>query len=282
MVIYLIHGSKYWQVRLRMDGCRKKKSLKTEKLSVARNLAADFYNDCLLKRRQGARLVDSPNFSNVADNLFNTDQERVNRGEHSKTILNNDKSIYNGALLTFSKKMHCKDITYQQINAYIEYLNSRKDEQGKLRKAVSSKTIKNHFIVLSKILSHAVRLGQLTSKPNFPRISVEDNPRGWLTDGDYCYLLATIDQMIAAKVEVRYVPVTKELRLITTFMSNVIPRPGDLATLQHKHIQRINTRAHSQVLKVFASSKTYDHYAISLPAAVTMYSEIMILHPDKV
>jgi site-specific recombinase XerD len=95
-------------------------------------------------------------------------------GEHSKTTLDNDRSIYNSALIHFFGGSYCKDINYAKIQNYLEWVNKRPD-----KKKLSTKTLSNHLIVLSKFLTHAVRTGHMTAKPDMPKLTQADNPRGW-------------------------------------------------------------------------------------------------------
>jgi hypothetical protein len=154
--IYLIPASRHYQVRTvgRMNGSRPRASLKTENRATALRAAKDWYNGLLLKQAKGETLVDSPNFKTVAESLFQVDQGRVDRGEHSQSTLDNDKSIYNSALVEHFGHSHCKDINYPKIQGYIDWVGNR---EGK--KKLATKTINNHLIVLSKILTHAVHAG---------------------------------------------------------------------------------------------------------------------------
>jgi len=276
--IYLIPASKHYQARTigRMNGSRPRTSMKTESRATAIRAAKDWYNGLLLKQAKGETLVESPNFKAVAETLFKTDQDRVDRGEHSQTTLDNDKSIYNSALILHFGGSYCKDINYGKIQGYIDWVSSR---EGK--KKLSTKTINNHLIVLSKILTHAVRLGHMPAKPEFPKLTQADNPRGWLTDAEYMSVRRAIEKMIRYGTKVRYVPVTEELQLLSSFMLQTYLRPGDLPLLKHKHIQLKQTAKGDSYLLVYATSKTDERYAVAMPEAIGLYSLIKALHPGK-
>jgi hypothetical protein len=266
--IYLIPASKHYQARTigRMNGSRPRTSMKTESRATAIRAAKDWYNGLLLKQAKGETLVESPNFKAVAETLFKTDQDRVDRGEHSQTTLDNDKSIYNSALILHFGGSYCKDINYGKIQGYIDWVSSR---EGK--KKLSTKTINNHLIVLSKILTHAVRLGHMPAKPEFPKLTQADNPRGWLTDAEYMSVRRAIEKMIRYGTKVRYVPVTEELQLLSSFMLHTYLRPGDLPLLKHKHIQLKQTAKGDSYLLVYATSKTDECYAVAMPEAIGLY-----------
>jgi hypothetical protein len=262
----------------RKDGTidRPRESMKTKNRATAIRAAKEWYNGKLLKQANGEPLVESPNFKTVAESLFLEDQGRVDRGEHSQSTLDNDKSIYNSALIGFFGQSHCRDINYTKMQGYITWCGNRED-----KKALSSKTINNHLIVLSKILAHAVHIGFLKTKPEVPMLAIEDNPRGWFTDAEYISVRAAIDKMTKEETKVRYVTVTQELQLLAAFMLQTYLRPGDLPLLQHKHIQLKQTAKGDPYLLVYATSKTKDHYAVAMPEAIGLYSVIKALHPGK-
>jgi hypothetical protein len=53
--------------------------------------------------------------------------------------------------------MHCKDVTFSKLGEYIDFLRNREGH-----KAIEDKTIANHFVIISKILTHGIKLGYLT------------------------------------------------------------------------------------------------------------------------
>ncbi len=266
--IYRIPASKYWYVRCRMERKRVTKSLKTEIKTDAIREAKAFFNNLILRRAKGVPLTNSPNFKTVAEDLFKVDQERVNRGERKQSVVDDAKSIYESTLVKFFGRSHCKDITYQKLNDYIEYVKNRPD-----RKPIGSKTLKNHFIILSKILKHASKLGYIDQLPILPTISQTDNPREWFSPPQYEALIRHIDEMIQQRIVVRYVPVTLELKYLVTFIVNSFLRPADLKHLKHKHIEAV-TRGELRFLRIMATGKVKAAPVVSMPAAVAIYSEL--------
>ena len=249
------------------------KSLKTEFKSEALKEAVVFWKDLIRKEARDEPLVHSPNFKLVAEDLFKVDQERVIRGECEQSTVNDAKYIYNADFVKFFGKMHCKDIGYQTGNDFIEYLNSRPN-----KKRLKAKTIQNHFMHLNKIMAHARNLGYIDQAPSFPKIEVEDNPRGDFNEEQYSKLLATLDEMIVEKTKVRGVPVTMELKYLVRFMFRTFLRPGDAKLLQRKHIVEMTTQANNKVLKILCLSKVKPYTCISMPAAVATYSKLAVFN----
>ena len=270
--LYRIPASRFWYVRSWMDNKMITKSTKTEDKSEAIKAAKTFYNDLLIKRSQNLPLTQSPTFERVALDLLKEDTTRQARGEVGERLVSDEKYIFTADLIPFFRRDHVKDISYQRISDYVEYLRHR----GK--KPVGSNTVKVHFVYLRKILKHAFRLGMLDKLPIFPTISTVDNPREWLSKPQYELLRKTIAAEILKRVVVRYVPLTDELRLLTTFLVNTFLRPSDVKVLQNKHIEIIK-RDNLAYLRIQPpSSKTINTPVVSMEAAVGVYEDLMKLH----
>jgi integrase len=262
--LFRIPASSYWQVRAFLGGRIVKKSSKTKNKAEAIKVAKAFYNGLLLKQSQNQPLTDSPTFERVALALLQEDQGRVDRGERSKSLVSDAKYIFNKDLVPFFRRDHVKNITYQRISEYVEYLKKR---------SVGSNTIKNHFIYLRKLLKHAHKMEMIDKLPIFPTISTQDNPREWFNDEQYEALQRAIRKAIQDKVVVRYVPITEELRDLTNFMMNTFLRPQDIKLLQNKHIT-VAKKADRSYLRIMAKGKTVPAPVISTQAAVTIYERI--------
>ena len=274
LIIYKCPRSRFYQARAHV-GRLVTRSLRTEIRSHAIKRAQEFYQELIGRKARGEPVTDNlSNFSNVAESLFAEDQGRVDRGERKQSLVDDAKYIYKADLKGFFGQRHVKDINYEKLNAYVSHLKSRGD------KPVGSKTIKNHFIVLSKVLRHAHKLGYLDKLPVFPTISTTDNPREWFTQPQYAKLLEAVDKMIADKVVVRYVPVTMELKYLITFLVNSFLRPADLKELKHKHIERITSNNRSY-LRVLAKGKVAPAPVITMEACVSIYSELKKLNAGK-
>jgi hypothetical protein len=158
--IYKITASRFYQASARLYGVRAKKSLKTKSRAIAKMAATEFFDGLYSKKAQNIPLVESPNFSKAFEDLMKLDQRRVNSGKLKQSSVISAQYIYKADLGNCFEKINCKDITYQKMNEYIEYLQTREG-----RKPISDKTIKNHVVVLSKILTHAKKLGSTLLSP---------------------------------------------------------------------------------------------------------------------
>jgi hypothetical protein len=234
--------------------------------------AKEFYQELIGRKARGEPVTENrANFAEVAESLFKEDQTRVDRGERKQSVVDDAKYIYKADLKPFFGSKHVKNIAYEQLNEYIAHLRKSREDDNK--EPVSSKTLKNHFIVLSKILKHAHKLGLIDKLPIFPTISQQDNPREWFTEPQYLRLMTSVDKLIEEKRVVRFHTVTKELRLLVTFLVNSFLRPADLKELKHKHIEGVTQGKHNY-LRILAMGKTKAAPVISMEAAVAIYAEL--------
>lgn len=268
--VYRVTASPYWQMRTWMDGRMICRSSKSESLTAARELAKEFYNELLLKKAQNKSLVQTSEFKTVATSMIAEDKSRVERGERAATLVSDAEYILEKDLLPFFAKDPLKSIGYQRIIDYTARLQDRK---------VGSNTIKNHFIVLRKVLKHAHQLNLIDKLPIFPKVSVQDNPREWFTKEQYKTLRETLKVCVGQQPKDKkcHYAITDELRLLTTFLVNTFLRPADIKDLQHRDITVVENK-NTRYLRIKADSKTKPSVVISMPDAVGIYKSLRELN----
>ena len=239
--LYKIPASTFFQVKARVNGVRVKKSTKTECLSEAIAFAKAFYNELLVKAANAEPLVES-NFATIVESLIKEDQGRVDRGERSESLVRDAKSIFD-ELMPHFKKYHVRDIGYDQIQEFIAS-----------RKGIKTNTLKNYLIFLRKALKHAHKKGLLDKLPIFPTLSVKANPREWFTSEQYTKLRNTIKKCEGQTAKKTYIPIGRELGLLTTFLVNTFLRPPDIKYLKNSHIEIVDTKK-QKFLRIKAKSK---------------------------
>jgi hypothetical protein len=252
LTLYETSASSYWQVRAFVHKTLVRRSTKYEALGRAITFAKEFYQELLLKKAQNQPLTESAEFNKVALLMIEEDRQRATRGECSESVAKDAEYILKADLEPFFGKDQLQKIDYERITAYVGRLQQRE---------VSSNTIKNHFMVLRKILVHAHKLKKLNSLPMFPTISKKDNPREWFNDEQYETLQKVIRKTIQDKVEIRLAnrrllpPITEQLRDLTNFMVNTFLRPQDIKLLQNRHITVIKHPTRGMYLRIMAKGK---------------------------
>jgi integrase len=270
LCIYKTPSSSFYQARCYM-GRIVKRTLKTDKRSVAMEAAKEFYHDCLLKKRKREPITFSGTFKKVVGDLLETDRARVARGERKESLIRDGEYITD-KLIEFFNKHHVRTIDFQRIQEYVREMEAKKPRP-------SAATIKNHLVWLHKVLTHAVMMKLAESVPVFPKIQRKDNPRPWLTDQQYTNLLEACTAVVGTIPEKTYRPITKELRLLTAFLVNTFLRPPDLKNMRHEDVT-LAEHERIKVLKIYAQSKVESSTVVSRPLAVTVYDRLSKLHKD--
>jgi Phage integrase SAM-like domain len=269
--LYRCAESRFWQVTCYMDGRYIQKTTKAAEKSPAIKFAKEFYNGLLLKKAQNQSVAESHTFAIVAADLLKEDQGRVDRGERKQSLVDDAKYIYEADVQTFFYRHHVKDISYRRLVDYVAYLKKSREESR--RPVVSSKTIKNHFILISKILKQAFKLGYIDKIPVFPTVTVQDNPREWFTPDQYELLIKVANEEIGRNVKVRFVPLTVHLRYLIEFMVGSFLRPPDIKTLKHNQIT-VGRTPKAEYLRIMAYSKVKPAPVISMPVARVVYKKL--------
>jgi hypothetical protein len=259
--IYKILASSFWQCRVWWNNGYRKKSTKQEDKRPATAVAINFYDSLRAAKKE---ISTESEFMKVAGELLKEDKRRVESGEARSTRLVSDQEyILKADVSKFFGNKNLKDINYQAISEYVDYLRTR----GK--KVVGANTIKRHFVLISKILKHAHKLGYIDRLPLFPTIKQQDNPREWFSPKQYETLRKTAVKCAREKMVVRGQPITDEMRYLITMMVNCLFRTPDLPTLKNQDIS-----VEKSHLLITLKSKVDTQQVVSMPGAVGIYKDL--------
>ncbi len=111
--IYRIAASPYWWVRATFGDRRVTKSTKEVDRSKAVVFARNFYEDCLLTRRE-IPIETSRQFGRCADLLLEDCRRRAKTGERNPRFARDLKQILDQRILPFFKTFRVPEITYQR------------------------------------------------------------------------------------------------------------------------------------------------------------------------
>lgn len=271
--IYRIAASPYWWVRATFGDRRITKSTKEVERSKALVFARDFYDDCLLTRRE-IPIETSRQFGRCADLLLEECRRRAKTGERNPRFARDLKQILDQRILPFFKTFRVPDITYQHLSRFVDTM--RADE-------CSASTIKRALVSVRQVLKHAVKVGLIHQLPVFPTISYKDSPRPWFSPDEYEHLKNIAEQQAKeSKFLYKGEKITLELRDFILFMVNSFLRPSDWVHLKRKHITLSNFEKTGQPILVIdtPTSKTINTPVITMEAAVGVYKSI-IRRQDK-
>ena len=150
----------------------------------------------------------------------------------------------------------------------------------------SSTTVSQYLIIVRKVLSLALALGDLEQLPTFPKLKNHTQSRGGFTPSEYWTLLRTSRHMrgctpdqhtseLRKKFGIRAseCDLPQDLAWVIRFMVNSFIRPGDLKFLKHKHVEVIRNQQ-TYLRLTLPPTKRHDKPIVTLTAAVHVYEAL--------
>jgi integrase len=271
--IFKVASSRFWWVRVYLNGRYRMSTLKTEKLRDAQEAAKKFFYQALLDAEMG---VDRSKGKNISRSFVSVGSKFI-ESQNVPDMLrryNDDRIRFNKELVPFFAEKDVSDIT----SADVGNLAKRMQHGGK-----SPATVNQYLIVLRKILKYAADNRIIQTVPNFPKIkaSTAKTSRDYFEVGEYEKLVKTIEEMAASKVKVRGVLVTVEFKYLVQFMVNSFIRPSDLRVMRHEHVHVMVNPAVKKagdkkyLLLKHPATKTTAQEVVTMPAAHGVYQSLV-------
>lgn len=292
--IYQLEASPYWWVRYYEGGKVVRRSTKTTDKALAFKFAKAFYEELIIKRRQGLALSSKSSFEGCAQAYVNDLMSRVARGELTIITAKNASYRLNSSVLPFFGMKEVATIDYGMLQTYVHQL-SKQDPK------LSLSTIRSYVKLVRSVMVYGLRNKLIVQIPEFPRISSRDNPRGYFTVAEYRSLWSRARAMVGKVVEIRKVTnkagvevtqyavkgrissgrlirrvhMTNDLYQLIVFMVNSFIRPTDIKFLQHKHVEIVTAENTYLRLKLMESKKHKDPI-VTMEQAVVVYRRMLM------
>ena len=294
LTIYQIAASSYWWVRYYADSKIVRRSTKTDNKAEALKFAKEFYEELIIKRRQGLALRSKSSFEGCAQEFVNDLQSRVARGEVTAITASNAGYRLNKLVLPYFGLQDIANIDYGMLQTYLQHLSKQKPP-------LSLSTIRSYVKLVRNVMQSAVRKKLITQIPEFPRISSDDNPRGYFTVKEYRKLWSRAREMRGQVIElrkvmnkagteetqyaqqgklkvgrlIRRVRMTDDLYQLIVFMTNSFIRPTDIKHLQHKHVEILYGENTYLRLRL-PESKKHKNPIVTMEKAVDVYKRMLL------
>ena len=180
LVIFKIPASSYWWVRYYAEKHIFKRTTKTENKRDALEAAKRFYDDINLRMHGGTfeglpidvNAAEVVSFAKVVNMLMDSELAKLNRMQLSKTSFMNLELRMDKHILPFFGQMDILSINYKILDQFLQHLSQ-------LQPKLSISTLGAYMGLVRKVLQHAARHSFLKHLPEFPKVGVEDKPRGW-------------------------------------------------------------------------------------------------------
>jgi hypothetical protein len=278
-----------------------KRTTKTEIKRDALEAAKRFYDDINHRMHGGVTFEGLPidvnaaeviPFRKVTKLLLEFEQAKVERRQLAVRSLENIELRMNKHILPFFGHMDVLSINYKVLDEFLQMLS-------KLEPKLTVSTLSIYMGLVRKVLQHAARHSYLQHIPEFPKVGVEDKPRGWFNVSEYKILIKASKQLAGKRMECRFnglgqestyfcevgekrskddglikrFSMTKDLSDLIVFMVNSYIRPTDVRTMQHKHVEVIK-REWTYLRLTMPPSKGHSFPTTTMPWAVKVYERI--------
>ena len=231
-------------------------------------------------------------FRKVTNLLMEFERAKVERKQLAKLTYQNIELRMDKHILPFFGHMDILSINYKILDEFLQMLS-------KLEPKLSISTISNYMGLVRKVLQHAARYSYVKHIPEFPRVGVEDRPRGWFNVGEYKEITKISKKFAGKRIEWRFhgekeeetyfcevggkhssndrlikrYQMTKDLSDLIVFMVNSYIRPTDIRNMQHKHVEVIK-REWTYLRLTLPPSKGHSFPITTMPWAVKVYERI--------
>jgi hypothetical protein len=190
-------------------------------------------------------------FRKVTNMLLEFEEAKVQRRQMAERSLENIQLRMNKHILPYFGHMDILSINYKVLDEFLQMLS-------KLEPKLTVSTLSIYMGLVRKVLQHAARYSFIQHIPEFPKVGVEDKPRGWFNVGEYKALIkaqqATCRQAHGVAIQwtrkestyycevgqkltpndglIKRFTMTKDLSDLIVFMVNSYIRPTDVRTMQ--------------------------------------------------
>jgi len=299
LVIYRIQASSYWWIRYFPGGRYYKRTSGTEVRRDAIHIAKRFYDEINFRLHQGLTEQGVITFDAATKDLLAAEKAKVDRRQLTQITFDNRSYRLEKTILPFFKD---RDIARIDFTALDQLLNHLSADPAKL----SVSTISAYMGLVKLVLTHAAKKRWIHHVPEFPKVGVEDKPRGWFNIGEYKQLHKRARQLVGQTIERiktvdgngvaayhhvikgserggekrRSVRITPDLREMIVFMVNSYIRPTDLKNMQHRHVDVV--KGEWQYLRLnLPPSKGHKYPITTMPWAVRVYERIKAMNAAR-
>ncbi len=270
-----------WHCYTFLKGQERRKSVKQKSLSLAKDVAKDWFNELQAKDHLG-ELSSGKSFAQVAK-MFAREYEATTRGHRSPKWVQGHKGRLRLHLLPFFAKMPVNEITAGTAQEYRAHRMTQpedynEEEMGKPWKPPARKTIHNEVVTLSLVLKTAHRHGYIQQVPNLSdpyRRNTKVGHRPWFTPNEYKQLYKATRENAANPKSPRYAWYAEQLHDFVLFMANTGLRPDEVKHIEFRDIEIVTDEwSGDKILEIEVRGKRGVGYCKSMPGAVRPFERL--------
>jgi integrase len=272
--IYKRPNSSSWQCASYLAGKNRRTTTKEDSLSMAKEIAEDWYLQLRGKLRDGE--LKSGKLFREAAKLYLREFDIITQGQRSPTYARGQHARTNGHLIPFFGNMVLPEITAGKINEYrIHRLEECKAMRGK---PPARNTMHQEIVTLRQIFKTALRRGWIDHLPDLSepyRAPSKISHRAWFSPEEYKQLYEATRKRAHDPKQPRFRWEAEQLHDYVLFSANTVLRPDDAMRLQFRDVSVIEDEGSGQtILEIEVRGKRGVGYCKSTAGAVRPFERL--------
>jgi integrase len=272
--IYKRPNSSSWQTSSYLGGRNRRTSTKEESLSIAKEIAEDWYLQLRGKLRNGE--IKTEKTFREASEQFLREYDVITQGERSKVYVDGQHWRSRVHLVPFFGHMGLSEITAGKVQEY--RIHRLEEAVAKRGKAPAHNTMHQEIVTLRQTLKTAVRQGWLDRLPDLSepyRSSPKISHRAWFSPEEYKKLYEATRQRAHAPKLARFKWESEQLHDFILFAANTGLRPDEAWRLQFRDVTIVDDEGSGhKILEIEVRGKRGVGYCKSMPGAVLPFERL--------
>jgi len=277
--------SPYWQCQATLAGKQWRHSTKEESLSLAKDVAEDWFLGISGKRQAGI-LKTEKTFAQAAKQ-FLKEYEVITEGQRSPRWVQGHAIRLRVHLEPFFGELGLSEITPGKVQEYRVHRNLTRMEPNPHSKSKNPlrdrpparNTIHNEIVTLRQVLKTAIRHGWLAHLPDFSppyRTQGKKSHRPWFSPAEYKQLYKASGTYAKEPFHAHYKWNAEQIHDFILFLANTGLRPDEAKNLEHRDIEIVEDEATGErILEIEVRGKRGVGFCKSMPNAVRPYERLL-------
>jgi len=276
--LYQRGDSQNWHCYTFMKGRKRRKSTKVDSLSLAKEIAEDWYVTLRGKDRAGL-LKDEKTFEQAAEQ-FMKEYEIITEGQRSPRWVSGHKDRLRVHLLPFFGPMGVSEVIAGKAQEYrIHRMTSRLDKKTGAPLRPARSTIHDEIVTLRQVLKTALRHNWLAHLPDLsPPYKTQGKivHRPWFSPAEYKQLYEATRAYAKEPFHDHYKWNAEQIHDFVLFMANTGLRPDEAKNLQHRDVTIVKDAPTGDIiLEIEVRGKRGIGHCKSMPSAVKPYERLL-------
>ncbi|MDB5584474.1 MAG: integrase [Bradyrhizobium sp.] len=283
--LYRRGDGRFWQCSASVAGKQRRSSTKQDSLSLAKQVAEDWY--LALRGKDRAGLLKSEKSFRQAADQFLKEYEVITEGERSQRWVEGYRIRLRVHLLPFFGELGLSEVTPGKVQEYRVHRmttrlepNPHSKSKHKLKdKPPARSTLHDEIVTIRQVLKTAVRHEWLAFVPDLsPPYKTQGKivHRPWFSPAEYMQLRLATGAYAREPFHNHYKWNAEQVHDFVLFMANTGLRPDEALNLEHRDIQIVDDAAtRKQILEIEVRGKRGVGHCKSMPGAVEPYKRLL-------